>query len=78
MYDKADDEIDVPVAGATRPLFYSPGQSRCGAIRDGIAFRFGGEGCWVVSLETLRKIVADEDKRRAEYRAALLAQADAG
>ena len=78
MYEKAEDEIEVPVAGAIRPLFYSPGQSHCGVIRDGVCFRFGDEGCWVVSLETLRKIVSDEDKRRADRAAELQAQADAG
>lgn len=78
MEEKADDEFEVPVAGATKPLYCSPGTSQCGSIRDGVAFRFRGEGCWVVSLETLRKIVADEDARRAERAGRLLAVADAG
>jgi hypothetical protein len=64
-YSKSEGEIDLKVAGHYRPLFYSPGTSSCGSIRDGVAFRFGGEACWVVSLETLRKIVESEDARRS-------------
>lgn len=64
--DKRDGEIEIKTAGNTRPLFYQPGEFICGTIGDGVAFRLGGGGYWFVSLETLRKIVADEDKLREE------------
>ena len=65
LYRKAADERELPIAGHGLPLFYAPGPSSCGAITDGVTFRFGGEGCWVISLETLRQIVTEEDARRA-------------
>jgi hypothetical protein len=63
---KAPHEIEVPAAGNVRPLYRSPGRSWCGPISDGVSFRFDGDGCWVVSLETLRQIVAEEDAARAQ------------
>jgi hypothetical protein len=64
--NRANDDLEIQVAGHLLRLFYSHGVSQCGPIKDGIAFRFGGEGYWVVSLESLRKIVQDEDKRRSD------------
>ena len=63
---KGKHEIEVPAAGNRVPLYRSPGQSSCGPISDGVSFRFDGDGCWVVSLETLRQIVAEEDAARAQ------------
>ena len=69
-----DHEVFVPTAGHVKELYYRPRTSSCGSVRDGIQFRFAGEPCWVVSIETLRQIVRDEDARRAAANAEVAAR----
>ena len=56
----------VDVAGHRLPLTYSPGQSRCGKIRDGVSFAFAGEGCWVISFADLVEMARIATEVRAK------------
>jgi hypothetical protein len=56
--------FDVPVAGTTLPLTVAVARTFCGDITDGVVFEFGAEGGWVISLATLKEIVAEAEKFR--------------
>lgn len=68
---KENGDFIVPVAGHSKELTAAPvlsvttGICWCGSIRDGVAFRFEGEGCWVIALDTLREIVAAAEHERS-------------
>jgi hypothetical protein len=61
-------EIKCLVQGhPSKELFVYPGISQCGSIKDGIAFRFGDQGSWVLKYNDLLRIVgaASETRRNA-------------
>jgi hypothetical protein len=58
----------VKSAGGLDDLFVDSVHARCGSIEDGVAFRFGREGGWVVDIEDLRAIVKAADETRDAYR----------
>ncbi len=49
--------FQLRVAGHEQPLTCRSLHAFCGEIRDGVAFEFGNEGGWVVSLDDLTRIV---------------------
>lgn len=55
---------EIRVNGHMKRLFYSPSISSCGRTTNGVAFRFEGDGCWVIDLDDLRKLVAEADEIR--------------
>jgi len=59
------DDYAVPVAGATLPLRFHPGISRCGVIDDGVSFEFGDRGSWVMSYATLMELARIATEWRA-------------
>lgn len=55
--------------GAIEPLYASHEKHSCGDIKsdDGVAFRFGNHGGWVMSLEELARFVADAYEFRENF-----------
>jgi hypothetical protein len=47
----------VAVQGHNKELYLEPGPTRCGKVTDGVAFEFGDEGSWVISLQELEALV---------------------
>ena len=56
--------IAVDVRGHAKPLVFDPGPTGCGDIKDGVAFEFGDEGWWVISLSEMKRLVAIADEAR--------------
>jgi hypothetical protein len=56
----------VRVAGHSsgKKLFVNTNVNKCGPVRDGIAFRFTDQGCWVVPWADILAIVAEGRKAR--------------
>lgn len=48
--------IVLTTAGHLHQLECSSFHSQCGQIKDGISFRFGNEGSWVVDKQDLLKL----------------------
>lgn len=65
-------ETVVAVQGHSKELYCSYGVSRCGNIDDGVSFRFEGEGCWVIGLDELKRLVTLADKYREDQLAEIL------
>lgn len=54
------------VAGHSHEMFIDSLHTHCGTIKDGLAFRFGDEGGWVLSLKELKRVVeaAEVEQRK--------------
>jgi hypothetical protein len=66
-------ECTVDVQGHSQVLRVVGLRSSCGSIRngDGISFAFDRDGCWVISREELRRLVAAADALDAAEQARL-------
>lgn len=61
-----NNEIPIGVAGHPLQLYADVGKWECGHIKDGISFRFAGEGGWVIDIDELSSLLRRARRHRRE------------